>query len=130
MATARIYRIGKAIDNDWIVQDSQAIQYHAEIFIDPNRNVFFSPLAVGDSCTVDRNIVREPLILQTDMVLRIGSEVIDWENKLFGKKPLSFVEPAILSVQDKRMELGKENIQLIVIYSLIALLLLILLLII
>ena len=129
MNTPRIYRIGSATDNDWVITKKGVLSYHAELFVDPSFNVFFSPLHAEGICLINGVVVKEPALLTSGMLVQLGTELVDWENELFGKKPLSQIHSTNNILQDSnKAARKKENLELIIIYALIVLFILILLL--
>jgi pSer/pThr/pTyr-binding forkhead associated (FHA) protein len=119
MLEARIYKVGRSSSNDWVLDDSTVLPFHAEIFIDPHGNVFFSPLNPQAVCYLNEKLVVQPVILEKGMCLRLGSCSVDWERKLFGSTP-----PPIVPKVKPNTNRSKENRDLILIYGLILLLLL------
>jgi len=117
MSAPRIYRIGKSPQNGWVIINDSVLDFHAEIFIDPQKNVFFSPLNPKGACYAGGKRVTEPILLERGTELVIGSELLDWEYRLFGVQASTILNNRKSENQHKKQEDRKVNRQLIVIYT-------------
>jgi hypothetical protein len=116
MTAPLIYRIGKSPQNCWVINNDTVLEFHAEIFVDPQKNVFFSPLNPKGACYAGGKRVTEPILLERGTELVIGSQLLDWEYRLFGVQASTNLNYVKSENQHKMQKERKVNRQLIVIY--------------
>ena len=87
-------RIGRAADNDIILQNLAASSHHAEIFYDPNSDkVYIRDLKSTNGTYVNGKRIQKPKILEQDDQIRIGHSfisIIDTEKRSSQDPPTRF----------------------------------------
>ena len=87
----RFYKIGRADDNEIIVDHITVSRNHAEIFVDPHENVFLTDRQSKYGTIVNGAKIYEPVILKSGDTVQVGDEqFVDWEHIIFGKLPRKF----------------------------------------
>jgi len=87
----RFYKIGRADDNEIIVDHITVSRSHAEIFVDPHENVFLTDRNSKYGTIVNDAKIYEPVILKSGDIIQVGEDqFIDWEHIIFGKSPRKF----------------------------------------
>ena len=89
----RFYKIGRADDNQIIIDHITVSRNHAEIFVDPHGNVFLTDRNSKYGTIVNGSKIYEPVILKSGDVIQVGDEqYVDWEYIIFGKPKRKFVK--------------------------------------
>lgn len=121
-------RIGSAVDNQLVIENSGIDSYHLELFSDSNGNVFITDLHTKNGTFVNGRL------LDGFTMLTIGDKVVLGQHHLFRWE--SYIQeksiPKNLHKNSKTEEIiasspvqnKKVNKQIVIIYSLIALMLL------
>jgi pSer/pThr/pTyr-binding forkhead associated (FHA) protein len=87
----RFYKIGRADDNEIIVDHITVSRSHAEIFVDPHENVFLTDRNSKYGTLVNGAKIYEPVILKSGDVIQVGEDqFVDWEHIIFRKPPRKF----------------------------------------
>jgi pSer/pThr/pTyr-binding forkhead associated (FHA) protein len=87
----RFYKIGRADDNEIIVDHITVSRSHAEIFVDPHENVFLTDRNSKYGTLVNGAKIYEPVILKSGDLIQVGEDqFVDWEHIIFGKPPRKF----------------------------------------
>ncbi len=88
----RFYKIGRADDNQIVIDHITVSRSHAEIFVDPYENVFLTDRDSKYGTIVNGSKIYEPVILKSGDTVQIGDEqFVDWEHIIFGKPKRKFV---------------------------------------
>jgi pSer/pThr/pTyr-binding forkhead associated (FHA) protein len=88
----RFYKIGRADDNQIVIDHITVSRNHAEIFVDPHENVFLTDRNSKYGTIVNGAKIYEPVILKSGDTVQVGDDqYIDWENIIFGKAKRKFV---------------------------------------
>jgi pSer/pThr/pTyr-binding forkhead associated (FHA) protein len=87
----RFFKIGRAEDNEIVVDHITVSRNHAEIFVDPQGNVFLTDRNSKYGTIVNGSKIYEPVILKSGDTVQVGDEqFVDWEHIIFGKAPRKF----------------------------------------
>lgn len=87
----RFYKIGRADDNQIVIDHITVSRSHAEIFVDPHENVFLTDRNSKYGTIVNGAKIYEPVILKSGDTVQVGDDqYIDWENIIFGKPKRKF----------------------------------------
>ena len=122
---ATIYTIGRIPNCDFHFDNQSVSRYHAEIFVDPEMNVFLSDTNSTNGTFVNGTRIQNPVILERGDFVWVGNKQnVEWETKIFGSK----LTAQSLENQSEKNDAAKksENIELIVIYGSIVLMLILL----
>lgn len=128
---ATIYTIGRIPNCDFHFDNQSVSRCHAEIFVDPEKNVFLSDLNSTNGTYVNGIKICEPVLLRRGDKLEIGNKIlVDWESFIFGKiepdvSPPNSPEPENEN-SPKNQSFFEENKELIVIYGIVVFLFLVL----
>ncbi|MCF8416049.1 MAG: FHA domain-containing protein [Crocinitomicaceae bacterium] len=96
---------------------------HAEFFVDPESNVFLSDLNSSYGTFVNAIRIAQPVLLVSGDIVSFGDEqFFDWEYQILGKEPIR----KLTSAAKKNKNLIKDNLDIVLIYGLILLMLFIL----
>jgi pSer/pThr/pTyr-binding forkhead associated (FHA) protein len=120
-----IYKIGRIPYNEFHIDHQSVSRNHAEIFVDPDMNVFLSDNSSTNGTFVNGTKLTSPVLLKRGDVVWVGNKhIVDWETKIFGSKlnASNSKKQNINSDTDTR----KENMELIIIYGAIVLMLILL----
>jgi len=121
-------RIGSAVDNQLVIENSGIDAYHLELFSDPDGNVFITDLNTKNGTFVNGRLLKGFTLLSVgDKVVLGQHHLFRWEsyiqkksNTSNSKKINKEIEvPVYATVQNKKI-----NKQLVLIYALIVLVLL------
>ena len=121
-------RIGRAVDNQLVIENSGIDAYHLELFSDADGNVFITDLNTKNGTYVNGRLLEGFTMLSVgDKVVLGQHHLFRWEsyiqkksNTTNSQKPNKEIEvPVYAPVQNKKI-----NKQLIVIYALILIVLL------
>jgi len=122
---ATIYKIGRIPDCDFYIDNQSVSRYHAEIFVDPEMNVFLSDTNSTNGTFVNGTRIQNPVLLKRGDVVWVGNKQnVEWETKIFGSK-LTAQSPEKQSEKSNAAK-KSENIELIIIYGSIVLMLILL----
>lgn len=115
-----IYKIGSSNENDIVIDHFTVSLFHAEIFKDPENNVFYSDMQSKYGSFVNGKRILEPILLQVGDELTIGeNQIVDWEYLILGKAAIRK-----LPIETKNNKnLIKDNLDIVLIYGLILLML-------
>jgi pSer/pThr/pTyr-binding forkhead associated (FHA) protein len=120
-----IYKIGRITNNEFHIDHQSVSRYHAEIFVDPEINVFLSDTNSTNGTFVNGTRIQNPVILKRGDVVWVGNKQnVEWETKIFGSK----LTAQSSEKQSEKSNAAKrsENKELIIIYSSIVLMLILL----
>ena len=115
-----IYKIGSSNENEIVIDHFTVSLFHAEIFKDPENNVFYTDLESKYGSFVNGKRIVEPILLLAWDQLSIGEkQLVDWEYLILGKAPIRK-----LPIDTKNNKnLIKDNLDIVLIYGLILLML-------
>jgi pSer/pThr/pTyr-binding forkhead associated (FHA) protein len=122
---ATIYKIGRIPGCDFYINNQSVSRYHAEIFVDPEMNVFLSDTNSTNGTFVNGTRIQNPVLLKRGDVVWVGNKQnVEWETKIFGSKLIAQSS----ETQSEKSDAAKksENIELIIIYGAIVLMLILL----
>ncbi len=63
---SRIYKIGSSNENDIVIDHLTVSIFHAEIFEDPENNIFYTDLQSKHGSFVNGKRILEPILLQVE----------------------------------------------------------------
>lgn len=121
-------RIGRAVDNQLVIENSGVDDYHLELFSDPDGNVFITDLNTMNGTYVNGRLLEGFTMLSPgDNVVLGQHHLFRWESYIQKKVTSSETKqvkkevevPVYMPIQNKKI-----NKQLVVIYTLIVLVLL------
>lgn len=121
-------RIGRAVDNQLVIENSGVDAYHLELFSDPDGNVFITDLNTMNGTYVNGRLLEGFTMLSPgDKVVLGQHHLFRWESYIQKKAASSETKqvkkevevPVYVPTQNKKI-----NKQLVVIYTLIVLVLL------
>lgn len=121
-------RIGRAVDNQLVIENSGVDDYHLELFSDPDGNVFITDLNTMNGTYVNGRLLEGFTMLSPgDNVVLGQHHLFRWESYIQKKVTSSETKqvkkevevPVYVPIQNKKI-----NKQLVVIYTLIVLVLL------
>jgi pSer/pThr/pTyr-binding forkhead associated (FHA) protein len=121
-------RIGSAVDNQLVIENSGIDAYHLELFSDPDGNVFITDLKTKNGTFVNGRL------LEGFTMLNVGDKVVLGQHHLFRWEPY-IQKKSVTTISQKKTNENESpvyshesskniNKQLVIIYSLIALVLL------
>jgi pSer/pThr/pTyr-binding forkhead associated (FHA) protein len=88
----KFFKIGRADDNQIVIDHITVSRNHAEIFVDPYENVFLTDRNSKYGTIVNGSKIYEPVILKSGDTVQVGDDqYIDWENIIFGKPKRKFI---------------------------------------
>jgi pSer/pThr/pTyr-binding forkhead associated (FHA) protein len=123
MSTAKLYKLGRLPDCEIVLDHITISRVHAEFFVDPESNVFLSDLNSSYGTFVNAKRIAQPVLLVSGDIVSFGDEqFFDWEYQILGKEPIR----KLTSVAKKNKNLIKDNLDIVLIYGLILLMLFIL----
>jgi pSer/pThr/pTyr-binding forkhead associated (FHA) protein len=121
-------RIGSASDNQLVIESKDIDAYHLELFSDPDGNVFITDLNTVNGTYINGRLLEGFTLLTVgDKVVLGQHHLFRWESYIQKKTSVknSFKEPKEELIQTEYPIQSKNlNKQIIIIYSLIALVLL------
>jgi pSer/pThr/pTyr-binding forkhead associated (FHA) protein len=121
-------RIGSAVDNQLVIENSGIDAYHLELFSDPDGNVFITDLNTKNGTFVNGRLLEGFTMLSVgDKVVLGQHHLFRWESYIQKKAstPISQKKSNDNEIPVYSAESNKNiNKQLVIIYSLIALILL------
>lgn len=124
MKEHRIIRVGRDIENDLVMDHVTISRRHAELFIDDEQNVFLTDLNSMYGTYVNGEKINNPVILSRNDEVHLGDkQYLDWEWEIFGEVKRNF-NPT--SSRDFFRSI-KANLDLIIIFGLILIVLVVLL---
>jgi pSer/pThr/pTyr-binding forkhead associated (FHA) protein len=123
MSSAKLYKLGRLPDCEIVLDHITISRVHAEFFVDPESNVFLSDLNSSYGTFVNAKRIAQPVLLVSGDVVSFGDEqFFDWEYQILGKEPIR----KLTSETNKNKNLIKDNLDIVLIYGLILLMLFIL----
>jgi pSer/pThr/pTyr-binding forkhead associated (FHA) protein len=123
MSSAKLYKLGRLPDCEIVLDHITISRVHAEFFVDPESNVFLSDLNSSYGTFVNTKRIAQPVLLVSGDIVSFGDEqFFDWENQILGKAPIR----KLTSDTKKNKNLIKDNLDIVLIYGLILLMLFIL----
>lgn len=123
---SRIYKIGFDERNDIVVEHDSIADFHAEIYLDPEKNCYFTDLKTTTGSKVNGKRVYTSVILESGDKLELGNgQYFDWELTFFNRKPGSALKqiPENKEISKKQVDKSledsfvKRNMDLILIYG-------------
>lgn len=83
---SRIYKIGRDDRNDIVLEHPSIADFHAEVFVDPHQNCFFTDLKSPFGSTLNGKKLNDPVILNPKDELVLGEgQYFDWELIFFNR---------------------------------------------
>jgi pSer/pThr/pTyr-binding forkhead associated (FHA) protein len=123
MSSAKLYKLGRLPDCEIVLDHITISRVHAEFFVDPESNVFLSDLNSSYGTFVNAKRIAQPVLLVSGDIVSFGDEqFFDWENQILGKAPIR----KLTSDTKNNKNLIKDNLDIVLIYGLILLMLFIL----
>lgn len=123
MSSAKLYKLGRLPDCEIVLDHITISRVHAEFFVDPESNVFLSDLNSSYGTFVNAKRIAQPVLLVSGDIVSFGDEqFFDWEYQILGKEPIR----KLTSAAKKNKNLIKDNLDIVLIYGLILLMLFIL----
>lgn len=125
----RIYKLGSSKENTFVIDHVSVSPFHGEIFKDPENNVFYSDLQSQYGSYINGKKLIEPILLQPKDQLILGqNQVFDWEHVILGKVPIVSKNSShsMGTVKSTYSGFIRENLDIILIYLAILLMLFIL----
>lgn len=125
ISQAEIYKIGRIPYSELFIDHESVSRNHAEIFVDSEMNVFLSDTNSTNGTFVNGTKLSNPVILKRGDVVWVGNkQIVEWEIKIFGSK----LTAQFLEKQSEKSDAAKrsENIELMIIYGSIVLMLILL----
>ena len=128
---SRVYKIGKSELNDVVMNHPSISLFHAEVFVDPQGNCFYTDLNSPSRTTLNGKKLIEPAILRANDHLELGDgQHFDWEYIFFNRKkpepekkiierpepPKSTVSKQLLQ-ESPSQSFVKNNLDLILIFG-------------
>lgn len=91
---SRVYKIGRDERNDIVLDFPSIDDFHAEVFVDPEKNCFFTDLNTTHGSKLNGKKLSEPVLLQANDQLSLGvGQYFDWELVFFNRKTQSTPKP-------------------------------------
>jgi pSer/pThr/pTyr-binding forkhead associated (FHA) protein len=123
MSSAKLYKLGRLPDCEIVLDHITISRVHAEFFVDPESNVFLSDLNSSYGTFVNTKRIAQPVLLVSGDIVSFGDEqFFDWEYQILGKAPIR----KLTSDTKNNKNLIKDNLDIVLIYGLILLMLFIL----
>ena len=123
MSTAKLYKLGRLPDCEIVLDHITISRVHAEFFVDPQFNVFLTDLNSSYGTFINSKRISAPVLLSKGDIISFGDEqFFDWEYQILGKEPIR----KLTSAAKKNKNLIKDNLDIVLIYGLILLMLFIL----
>jgi pSer/pThr/pTyr-binding forkhead associated (FHA) protein len=113
---SRIYKIGRDDRNDIVLEHPSIADFHAEVFVDPHQNCFFTDLKSPFGSTLNGKKLNDPVILNPKDELVLGEgQYFDWELIFFNRKtqvaePKPTPKPQPAPQKEKKAEEPKKSI--------------------
>ncbi|MES2799790.1 MAG: FHA domain-containing protein [Bacteroidota bacterium] len=87
---SRIYKIGSDERNDIVLDHSSISEFHAEIYLDPQQNCYYTDLNSSGGSKVNGKNISAPIFLNAGDILILGErQVLDWEGIFFNRKKVA-----------------------------------------
>jgi pSer/pThr/pTyr-binding forkhead associated (FHA) protein len=127
MLGPRILHIGRSSASEIILTDLSISNEHAEMFVDPQGNVFLTDMQSISGTFVNGNKLYDSVLLtKGDTVVCGNSQFIDWEHLIFNtpkkRNPLEETTKVPTSKSENKHKSNKENRDLVIIYAAIIIL--------
>ena len=101
----KLIKIGKSDNNDIVIEgDNTVSREHLQIFIDDEANVFVTDLNSMNGTFVNGEIIKEPVILQTYDILKIGNTLINWKAYLADNVSAEDAYKTIVDEDDEQID--------------------------
>ena len=119
-----LLKIGKASDNDIVINNSCISDYHIELFVDENNAIFLTDLKSNDGTFVNGKRLKGFIRLQSKDEVFIGNGYFfDWEKILYdtqkkNKKSLD-IKKKVKNKSKVKQSFIRKHVDLVVIYSLV-----------
>lgn len=119
-----LLKIGKASDNDIVINNSFISDYHIELFVDENNAVFLTDLKSNNGTFVNGKRLKGFIRLQSKDEVFIGNGYFfDWEKTLYdmqkkNKKSLD-IKKNVKNKSEVKQSFIRKHVDLVVIYSLV-----------
>jgi pSer/pThr/pTyr-binding forkhead associated (FHA) protein len=81
MSNHRVIRVGRAEDNDIVIDEISVSRYHMSIFVDEENTVFVTDLNSTNGTYINGNRITGTQIIQKNDILKVG----------FGKRPVKWM---------------------------------------
>ncbi len=127
MLGPRILHIGRSSASEIILTDLSISNEHAEMFVDPQGNVFLTDMQSISGTFVNGNKLHDSVLLtKGDTVVCGNRQFIDWEHLIFNtpkkKNPLEESPKRPTSKSETKHKSYTENRDLVIIYGAIIIL--------
>lgn len=108
---SRVYKIGRDERNDIVLNHPSIADFHAEVYVDPNQNCFFTDLRTHFGSSLNGKKLTDTVLLNTSDRLILGEgQVFDWELIFFNRKPKEEeIKPKPQSVPQKEKQTEKPT---------------------
>ncbi|MDB0011217.1 FHA domain-containing protein [Crocinitomicaceae bacterium] len=119
-----LLKIGKASDNDIVINNSFISDYHIELFVDENNAIFLTDLKSNNGTFVNGKRLKGFIRLQSKDEVFIGNGYFfDWEKILYdmqkkNKKSLD-IKKKVKNKSEVKQSFIRKHVDLVVIYSLV-----------
>lgn len=84
---SRVYKIGRDERNDIVLVHPSIADFHAEVYVDPNQNCFFTDLRTHHGSFLNGKRLSDTILLNpTDKLVLGENQHFDWELIFFNRK--------------------------------------------
>jgi pSer/pThr/pTyr-binding forkhead associated (FHA) protein len=117
---SRVYKIGRDERNDIVLDHPSIADFHAEVYVDPHQNCFYTDLRTKYGSTLNGKKLVDTVLLNPSEKLVLGEDqFFDWELIFFNRKtkveePKPSPKPQSAPQKEKRAEEPKKSIPLAV----------------
>jgi hypothetical protein len=76
----KLVKVGRARENDIVLQDTSVSRYHLELFRDDEGHVFLTDLDSGNGTFVNGRKISGSVLLEDNDIVKAGNSVLPWKN--------------------------------------------------
>lgn len=76
----KLVKVGRARENDIVLQDTSVSRYHLELFRDDEGHVFLTDLESGNGTFVNGRKINGSVMLEDNDIVKAGNSVLPWKN--------------------------------------------------
>jgi len=122
---AKVYKIGRSEDNDIVIPHNSISRYHAEVFVDPEKNVFYTDLNTSFGSFLNGEKTTESIVLSKGDKLVLGDgQKINWEILMQNRLNLKDVVEITEEAHTENISFIQHHWDILLIYGLIVIVLL------
>lgn len=106
---SRIYKIGSSEKNDIVLTHPSIASFHAEVYVDPQGNCFYTDLSTLSGTKLNGIKMNQPALLSPNDQLMLGeSQELDWE-MIFFKRVSIHKQPKKVKIDEPTPPLKQQS---------------------